>query len=147
MVKKANWWSTKKRRKLFYVWRKLQEFGPIGNTPKGEKIRKNSNDNVMTWKRKLLSITSESRLTELPSLYTEISIDQTKKIAAAKKNFYKIIKQVLPTPQKRFKIHYDDKNNITIDEEWMMTKKMKGCKIYFDIFKMTQKASFILQPG
>ena len=71
----------------------------------------------MTRKRKLLSITSESRLTELPSRYAKISTDQTKKIAAAKQKFHKIIKQVLPTPQKRSKIHYDDKNNITIDEE------------------------------
>ena len=59
--------------------------------------------------------TSESRLKELPSLYTEISTDQTKKIASAKKNSDKIIKQVPPTPQKRLKIHYDNKNNITID--------------------------------
>ena len=65
----------------------FQEFEPIGNTPKGEQNRKNPYDNVTTKKRKLLPITSESRLKELP------------------------------TPQKRFKIHYDDKNSITIDEE------------------------------
>ena len=71
----------------------------------------------MTRKRKLLSITSESRLTELPSRYAKISTDQTKKIAAAKTIFYKIIKQVPSTPQKRFQIHYKDKNNITTDKE------------------------------
>ena len=64
-----------------------------------------------------MRITSESRLKELLSFYTEISTDQIKKIGAAKKNFDKIIKQVLPTPQKRFKIHYDDKNTIVIDGE------------------------------
>ena len=61
----------------------FQEFEPIGNTPKDKKIRKNPYDNVMTRKRKLLPITSERRLKELPSLYTEISTAQTKKITVA----------------------------------------------------------------
>ena len=60
---------------------------------------------------------SESRLKELPSLWTEISTDQTKKMAAAKNFFDKIIKQEPSTPQKKFKISSNDKNNITIDEE------------------------------
>ena len=68
-------------------------------------------------------------------------------MAAAKTFFDKIIKQEPSTPQKKFKISSNDKNNITIDEEWMLTKKIKRCKIYFNIFKITQKASFILQPG
>ena len=63
-----------------------------------------------------MPISSERRLKELPSLYTEISTDQTKKITAAKKIFDKIIKQV-PTPEKRFKIHCNQKDNITIDGE------------------------------
>ena len=94
-----------------------QEFEPIGDTPQDEKVRKNPYDNVTTRKRKLLPITSERTLKELPSLDTEISTDQTKKITDAKKNFDKIIKQVLPTPEKRIKIHYDEKDNITIYEE------------------------------
>ena len=61
----------------------FQEFEPVGNTKKKKKIRKNPYDNVTTRKRKVLPITSESRLRELPSLYTEISTDNTKKIAAA----------------------------------------------------------------
>ena len=95
---------------------KFQKFEPTGNTPKDKKIRKNPYDNVTTRKRKLLPITSDRRLKELPSLYTEISTDQTKKITAAKEFFDKIIKQV-PTPEKRFKIHYNQKDNITIDGE------------------------------
>ena len=75
-------------------------------------MRKNRYDNVTTRKRKLLQINYERGLKELPSLYTEISTVQTKKITAAKK-----IKQVPPTPEKRFKIHYDEKDNITTDEE------------------------------
>ena len=84
---------------------------------RAKKIRKNPYDNVTTRIRKILPVNFESRLKELPSLYTEISTDQTKKIAAAKTIFYKIIKQVPSTPQKRFQIHYKDKNNITTDKE------------------------------
>ena len=50
----------------------FQEFELIGNTLIGEKIRKNPYDNVTNRKIKLLPITSESRLKELPGLYTEI---------------------------------------------------------------------------
>ena len=107
----------KNKENYFTFGENFQELEPIGNTPKDEKIRKNPYDNVTTRKRKLLPITSERRLKELPSLYTEISTDQTKKITAAKKFFDKIIKQVPPTPKKRFKIHYNEKDNITIDEE------------------------------
>ena len=52
---------------------------------------------------------------ELPSIYMEIPTDQTKKIKAAKKVFDKIIKQV-PPDYNKFKINYDEKSNITIDE-------------------------------
>ena len=38
-------------------------------------------------------------------------------MAAAKNFFDKIIKQEPSTPQKKFKIFSNDKNNITIDEE------------------------------
>ena len=38
-------------------------------------------------------------------------------MAAAKTFFDKIIKQEPSTPQKKFKISSNDKNNITIDEE------------------------------
>ena len=61
---------------------------------RAKKIRKNPYDNVTTRIRKILPVNFESRLKELPSLYTEISTDQTKKIAAAKTIFYKVIKQV-----------------------------------------------------
>ena len=73
---------------MFYVWRKLSR---IGNTPKDEKMRKNRYNNVTTRKRKLLPITSERGLKELPSLYTEISTVQTKKITAAKKILIKLL--------------------------------------------------------
>ena len=94
----------KSEENYFKFGENFQELEPIGNTPKDEKIRKNPYDNVTTRKRKLLPITSKRRPKELPSLYTDISTDQTKKIVA-KKNFDKTIKQVQPTPEKRFKIH------------------------------------------
>ena len=120
-----------------------QEFEPIGDTPQDEKVRKNPYDNVTTRKRKLLPITSERTLKELPSLDTEISTDQTKKITDAKKNFDKIIKQVLPTPEKRFKIHYDEKDNITIYEEWMqMKKKRKRVQNLFRSLQSNPKSAF-----
>ena len=55
-----------------------------------------------------MPITSEKRLKELSSIYTEITADHTNKIEAAKKVFDKIIKQVPPT-QKKFKTKYDKK--------------------------------------
>ena len=61
-------------------------------------------------------ITSEKRLQELPSTYTEITANQTNKIEAAKKVFDKIIKQV-PFNQKKFKIEYNKKNICNIAEE------------------------------
>ena len=80
-----------------------------------KKVRKNPYDNVTIRKRKLLPLTLNERLEELPSIYTEIPTDETKKIEAASKVFDKIIKQFLPNP-KKFKINYDEKNNITIDQ-------------------------------
>ena len=88
----------------FIFGENFKEFEPIGSTPKKEKKnRKNPSENVTTRKRKLLPITSERMLKELPSVYTEISTDQTKEIEAAKNVFDKITKQVPPTPEKRFK--------------------------------------------
>ena len=80
----------------------FQEFEPIGNTPKDEKIRKNLYDNVTTRKRKLLPITSERRLKELPSLYTDISTDQTKKIVA-KKILIKLLSKYNQPPKRDLK--------------------------------------------
>ena len=91
----------KNKENYFTFGENFQEFEPNGNTPKGKKIRKNTYDNLPTRKRKILPITSESRLKELPSLYNEISTEQTKKIGAAKKSFDKIIKQVPPNPSKK----------------------------------------------
>ena len=71
---------------------------------------------VTTRKRKLLPIVSEERLKDLPTIYTQIPTDRAKKIEAAKQVFDKIIKQVPPESFKKFKVNYDEKNNITFHE-------------------------------
>ena len=54
---------------------------------------KNKFKNVTIRKRRLLPLTSEDRLKDLPSIYTQISVDRAKKIEAAKKVFSNIIKK------------------------------------------------------
>ena len=54
---------------------------------------KNKFKNVTIQKRRLLPLTSEDRLKDLPSIYTQISVDRAKKIEAAKKVFSNIIKK------------------------------------------------------
>ena len=88
-----------------------EELGSISNTPRSSRFdkRKSPYENATTQKRKkLMLITSEKRLKELPSTYTEITANQTNKIEASKKVFDKIIKQV-PFNQKKFKIEYNKK--------------------------------------
>ena len=77
---------------------------------------KNKFKNVIIRKRKLLLLTSEDRLKDIPSIYTKISADRAKKIEAAENVFSKIIKQILPESYKKFRIEYDQSNNININE-------------------------------
>ena len=77
---------------------------------------KNKFKNVTIRKRKLLPLTSEDRLKDLPSIYTKIPTDKFKKVEAAKEVFSNIIKQILPESYKKFKIDYNQSNNIDISE-------------------------------
>ena len=77
---------------------------------------KNKFKNVAIRKRKLLPLTSEERLKDLPSIYTQIPVDWAKKIEAAKNVFSNIIKQIPLESYKKFKIDYDQSNNIDISE-------------------------------
>ena len=79
-------------------------------------ILKKHKSNITVRKRKLYLLTSEERLKDLPSIYTEIPTDRAKKIEAAKEFFSITIKQVPPESYKKFKIDYDEKNNINITE-------------------------------
>ena len=68
---------------------------------------KNKFRNVAVRKRKLLPLTLEDRLKDLPSIYTKIPGDRTKKIESAKEIFSNIIKRIPPESYKKFKIDYD----------------------------------------
>ena len=82
----------------------------------GSNELKNKFKNVTIRKRKLMPLTSEDRLKDLPSIYTQIPADWAKKIEAAKNLFSNIIKQIPPESYKKFKIGYDQSNNIDISE-------------------------------
>ena len=77
---------------------------------------KNKLRNVTVRKRKLLLLTSEDRLKDLPNIYTKIPGDHTKKIESAKEIFCNIIKRIPPESYKKFNIDYDQSNNIDISE-------------------------------
>ena len=77
---------------------------------------KNKSKNVTVIKRKLLPLTSEYRLKDLPSIYTTIPADRTKKAESAKEIFSNIIKRIPSESYKKFKISYDQSNNIDISE-------------------------------
>ena len=77
---------------------------------------KNKFKNVTIRKRKLLPLTSEDSLNDLPSIYTQIPADRAKKIESAKNVFSNIIKQMPPESYKRFKIDNNQSNNIDISE-------------------------------
>ena len=77
---------------------------------------KNRFKNVTIWKRQLLPLTSQDRLKDLPSIYTQIPADEAKKIEATKNVFSYIKKEIPPESYKKFKIDYDQSNNIDISE-------------------------------
>ena len=59
---------------------------------------------------------SEDRLRDIASIYTKVPADRVKKINAAKDIFSNIIKQILSESYKKFKIDYDQSDNINIEE-------------------------------
>ena len=69
--------------------------------------------NVTISKRKLLQpFGSEERLKDTPTILSLIPTNRAKKVQAAKEVFSNIIKQILPESYKKFKITYDDQNNL-----------------------------------
>ena len=77
---------------------------------------KNKFKNNTTRKRKMTLLTSKDRLKEAPSIYSLIPADKTKKIESAKNIFSNIIKNIPPESYKKFKIYYDQSNDINISE-------------------------------
>ena len=52
----------------------------------------------------------------MPSIYSLIPADKTKKIESAKNIFSNIIKNIPPESCKKFKIYYAESNDINISE-------------------------------
>ena len=77
---------------------------------------KNKFQNVTVRKRKLLPLTSEDRIKDLPTIYTTVPADSTKTIESTKDIFSNIIKRIPPKSYKKIKIDYDQSNNIDISE-------------------------------
>ena len=63
-----------------------------------------------------MPLTSEDRLKEMPSIYSLIPADETKKIESAKKIFSNIIKNIPPESYKKFKIDNEQSNDINISK-------------------------------
>ena len=103
---------------------KESDYYKIGKDFQKTKLR----GNIKAGKRKLFHELDElDEIEELPSTFTTIPTDRSKKIRAAQKVFHKVIKQVPSTDCKKIKINYDETNNITIQEkernEWTERKK------------------------
>ena len=92
---------------------KESDYYKIGKDFQKTKLR----GNIKAGKRKLfIELDELDEIEELPSIFTTIPTDRSKKIRAAQKVFDKVIKQVPSTDCKKFKINYDETNNITIQE-------------------------------
>ena len=90
---------------------KESDYYKIGKEFQKTKLRKN----IKAGKRKLFYELDElDKIEELPSIFTTIPTDLSKKIRAVQKFFDKVIKQVPSTDRKKIKINYDETNNITI---------------------------------
>ena len=93
---------------------KESDYYKIGKDFQKTKLR----GNIKAGKRKLFHELDElDEIEELPSIFTTIPTDRSKKIRAAQKVFNKVIKQVPSTDRKKIKINYDETNNIKIQEE------------------------------
>ena len=64
---------------------------------------------------------SDNRLEEMPSIYSLVSANKIKKIDSAKNIFSNIIKNIPSEDYKKFKIEYDQSNDISISEIFYLT--------------------------
>ena len=101
---------------------KESDYYKIGKDFQKTKLR----GNIKAGKRKLFHELDELvEIKELPSIFTTIPTDWSKKIRAAQKVFDKVIKQVPSTDCQKFKINYDEANNIIQEEERNDWRKRK----------------------
>ena len=77
--------------------------------------QKNKFKNVTKRKKRLSPLVSEDRFKEMSSI-TLVPANKNKKIESAKNIFSKIIKNIPPEDYKKFKIAYDQSNDISISE-------------------------------
>ena len=78
--------------------------------------QKNKFKNVTKRKKRPSPLTSDDRLKEIPSIYSLVPANKIKKIESAKNIFGNIIKNIPPEDYKKFKIDYDQSNDISISE-------------------------------
>ena len=63
-----------------------------------------------------MPLTTEDRLKEMPSIYSLVPANKIKKIEQAKNIFSNIIENIPRENYKKFKIDYDQSNDISISE-------------------------------
>ena len=78
--------------------------------------QKNKFKNVSKRKKRPSPLTSDNRLEEMPSIYSLVPANKIKKIESARNIFSNIIKNIPPEDYKKFKIEYDQSNDISISE-------------------------------
>ena len=78
--------------------------------------QKNKFKNVIKRKKRPSPLISDNRLKEMPSIYSLVPANKIKKIESAKNIFSNIIKNIPPEDYKKFKIEYDQSNDISISE-------------------------------
>ena len=78
--------------------------------------QKNKCKNVAKRKKRPSPLTSDDRLEEMPSIYSLVPANKIKKVESAKNIFSNIIKNIPPEDYKKFKIEYDQSNDISISE-------------------------------
>ena len=79
-------------------------------------VKKINFKNVTKRKKRPSPLTSDDRLEEMPSIYSLVPANKIKKIESAKNIFSNIIKNIHPEDYKKFKIEYDQSNDISISE-------------------------------
>ena len=67
-------------------------------------------------KKRLKPLTSENKLKEMSSIYNLVPANKIKRIESAKNIFSSIIKNIPLENYKKFKIDYDQSNDISISE-------------------------------
>ena len=104
---------------------------------------------------------SDNRLEEMPSIYSLVSANKIKKIDSAKNIFSNIIKNIPSEDYKKFKIEYDQSNDISISELFYLTgnaasktlfnKAAKSAfekdKVFVNLYNQLENKKFFKKPN